>query len=705
MKQVLTCVFIATETLFDGVVGLSSREFTSLDVAAAVRELNDTILNSILNNVYQLDAKTIMLKLHKPNKPTYNLVLEAGKRINLTTYASEKPQRPPAFCMALRKFLRNARLSKVEQHEFERVVVISFQTHEDCLQLVLEFFGDGNVVLLNEEGIILQAMTYKRMRDRNILRGETFKFAPSAGKNPSRTSDRDFAVELRTLGNAQIVRAITRTLSIGGTLAEEVLARAGIEKTRTATELSNEEIDTMLRVLQEIILQVNSGALEPHVVLDGNDHLVDVAPLKLKRYDNPLYKTQTYGTFNEALDEFYSKLCALDKAAKQADTNEFEAETSKLQRIIDEQKKTIGYADAEADRLKRIGDLIYAHFNDLQVLRDKFLDEKKHERQRQEIAIKVLDEKRRGLMPSMLFDSFVDNKVTIKVNIEGETFNLSLQKTLFDIAAEFYERGKIARQKAEGARTAMREHLVKLGEVQTKIREAKEVELTNPAKLSLELEKRRIRQKEWFEKFRWFTSSEGLLIVAGKDAITNEVLIKKYTEPYDVVFHADIVGAPFVVIKTKGNVPGRESLIEAGEFAAAFSRGWREGFASVDVYWVKPEQLSKGGPSGESVGHGAFVVRGERNWMRGTPLRVAIGIVLDGGAIKILGGPIGAVKAKTSVFVVIVPGDLKTSELSRLIVKMLNEKAPRDMRQEVLDLQLEGFGEFVPYSKASLLKE
>jgi predicted ribosome quality control (RQC) complex YloA/Tae2 family protein len=696
-----------TETLIVDVVGLAGREFTSFDVAAVVRELNDVIVDSIVNNVYQLDGKTILLKLHKPDKAPFCLVLEAGKRINLTAYASEKPRRPPAFCMALRKFLRSARLLKVEQYEFERVVVLSFKTYEGTMQLILELFGEGNIILLSEKGIILQAMTYKRMRDRNILRGEPFKFAPSIGKNPSKVNDDETAAGLKASGDTQVVRAITRLLSIGGTLAEEVLARAGVEKTRPVTQLGNEEIATTLRTLRALLLQVNVGVLEPHVVMDENGDLVDAAPLKLKRYENTRFKVQAYNTFNEALDEFYSKLSALDQATKHTNIAELETEAARLERIIAEQQKTVAYADTEAERLKHSGDLIYAHFSDLQVLLDRFLDEKKLGRKWHDAVTQVLDEKQRGLMPSLLFESFIDNEIAIRVSIEGEAFNLALQKSLFESAAEFYEQSKRTKQKAEGARTALKEYLKKLQEVQTKIAEAEELERVKPAEVMEELEKRKVRQKEWFEKFRWFVSSEDLMVVAGKDAVTNEVLIKKYAEPNDVVFHADIVGAPFVVIKTEGRVPGQQSLAEAGEFAAAFSRAWREGFASVDVFWVKPGQLSKGGPSGESVGHGAFVVRGERNWMRGTPLRIAIGVVFEqeAGKAEIVGGPVGSVKRKTDSYVVIVPGDLSAKELSRLILRKLTEKVPGNMRKAISNLSFEAIREFVPYSKANVMKE
>ena len=138
------------------------------------------------------------------------------------------------------------------------------------------------------------------------------------------------------------------------------------------------------------------------------------------------------------------------------------------------------------------------------------------------------------------------------------------------------------------------------------------------------LAKRKVamENKEWYEKFRWFTSSDGFLVVAGKDTVSNEVLIKKYTTQEDVVFHAEITGSPFVVIKSEGKPVSEQALREAGEFAASFSRAWRENAGTADVYWVKVDQLSKSGPSGESVPHGAFFVVGKRNWTRNTPLRV-----------------------------------------------------------------------------------
>ena len=125
----------------------------------------------------------------------------------------------------------------------------------------------------------------------------------------------------------------------------------------------------------------------------------------------------------------------------------------------------------------------------------------------------------------------------------------------------------------------------KLNELEKSFEEVEALRAVAPEEAIEDLSSRKVESKEWFEKFRWFTSSEGFLVVAGKDVVSNEVLIKKYTEPYDIVFHAEIVGSPFAVIKTGGKDPGHQTLKEASEFAAAFSRAWREKMGSIDVYW------------------------------------------------------------------------------------------------------------------------
>jgi hypothetical protein len=132
------------------------------------------------------------------------------------------------------------------------------------------------------------------------------------------------------------------------------------------------------------------------------------------------------------------------------------------------------------------------------------------------------------------------------------------------------------------------------------------------------------RKKEWFESFRWFYTSGGKLVIAGRDAKQNDALVAKHMEENDLFFHADIQGAPAVVLKG-GKEASAQEKGEAAQFAASHSSAWKVGAAGVDAYAVSKEQLSKHA-SGGFVGQGGFAITGEREWFRGTALGMWIGV-------------------------------------------------------------------------------
>lgn len=684
---------------------MQKEEFRSFDVAAVVRELKDTVLNSRVGNIYQLDGKTLLFKLRGRGENVFRLVLEAGKRLNLTSYALEKPTVPPAFCMALRKSLRNIWLTNVEQYMFERIVTFTFTNKADIFRLVLELFGEGNIILINSENKILQALHYKRMRDRNILRGETFRFPPSSGQNPLEITRQAFSDGLRNFGDVEVVRALARFLGIGGVYAEEVLLRLGIDKTTPCSRLEASQIENIYNCVQGLINQVLEGNLEPCIVLDEKGGFLDVTPLKLKLYDG--LEHQFYRSFNEALDDFYTKTKVLERAAAEKKTEEIQREIERLQRVLAEQEESLKEAEQKAQKYKQIGDLIYAHSRRLQTLMRKFLEDKKAGKDWDAVVSEVLAGKRDGLKNDIFFESFNKQQLMLTVSVNGLRFCLDLRKDLFANAAKFYEMAKAAKRKLEGVKTALNETRKRLLEAEAELGKIEVAEQITPTMIARELAKRKIKQKKWFEKFRYFTSSEGFLVVAGKDAISNEVLIKRYAEPEDMVLHADVVGAPFVIVKTGGKAPSEQCLREAAEFAAAYSRGWREGFASVDVYWVKPNQLSKMGGSGEYVPRGAFVVSGSRNWMRGTPLKLAVGVLFDEKTDEpsFINGAVDAVKAKTKTYVIVIPGDISGKELLKQVLKALATKTPKEKREKVLKTSIETIRDFIPYVKGRILAE
>jgi predicted ribosome quality control (RQC) complex YloA/Tae2 family protein len=589
----------------------------------------------------------------------------------------------------------------VEQYEFERIVTVYFKTKTGVMRLILELFGEGNIILTGEKGEILQALIFKRMRDRNILRHEIFQFPPSSGENPCKVTREELERVLKDVGEVEVVRAMARFLGVGGVYAEEILLRADVEKTKHCSVLTGSEVGAIFDGLQSLLSTVSSFKTEPNIVLAEDGSFLDVVPFKLKRYE--ALRSQPYGSFNEALDEFYLKATAAEKAVASIEVDKLKQEAERLKRVIAEQEQALREDEAKAERDRCIGDVIYAHSSELQSLLDRFTAAKREGKDWNELISEVLAAKGSGRTPDAFVESFDARNLAVNVCIDDLRFSLNLRRTLFENAAEYYERGKKAKQKSAGALTALEESRGKLAGIEQSICEAEALKIVKPMEVMKELVKRKVKRKEWYEKFRWFRSSDGFLVVAGKDAVSNEVLVKKYAGQDDAVFHADVTGAPFVVVKTEGKAPSEQALREAGEFAAAFSRAWREGAGSADVYWVKPSQLSKSGPSGEYVPHGAFAVSGKRNWMRSVPLKLAIGVV-GNGKVSFIGGPVEAVKAKTKAYVTIVPGDLAGKEFLQQVLQALMVKLPKEQREKAGKTAIEQVREFVPYTKGTLIK-
>jgi len=194
---------------------------------------------------------------------------------------------------------------------------------------------------------------------------------------------------------------------------------------------------------------------------------------------------------------------------------------------------------------------------------------------------------------------------------------LDTRKSINENAARYYERAKKMRAKLAGVKKAIADTERKLEELDEKIKTQKEEALAKPA---LKLK----REKKWFEKFHHFTTSDGFLVIAGRDAKQNELLVARHLEPNDLFMHAEIHGAPATIIKNGQNAPER-SLLEAAQFSASYSSAWKNGLASVDVYAVKPDQVSKHS-QGEYVPKGGFMIKGERQWFKHTPLGLRLGV-------------------------------------------------------------------------------
>jgi predicted ribosome quality control (RQC) complex YloA/Tae2 family protein len=252
---------------------------TSIDLIAIINELRKEILLSRIENIYQLTAFLFLFKLRQQTM----LVIEAGKRIHLTQYVTKLPPSPPFFCRILRKYLRGSIIQDITLEEFERIVSVSLSSKGVLYKLIIEIFGNGNIILVDEKDKILHALSYRRMKDRNILRGESFKLPPLRGINPVKVTKTQL-MDLRNV-KGTIIKSLTSLLSIDGFSAEEILRTTGIPKTKPSQTVTNDEIMRIYSEVNNLVLTLNSIS-QPNIVINNSGTFINVLPFPLSIYSS-----------------------------------------------------------------------------------------------------------------------------------------------------------------------------------------------------------------------------------------------------------------------------------------------------------------------------------------------------------------------------------------------------------------------------------
>lgn len=236
-----------------------------------------------------------------------------------------------------------------------------------------------------------------------------------------------------------------------------------------------------------------------------------------------------------------------------------------------------------------------------------------------------------------------------------------LNKSVEENAGRYFEKAKKIKKKLKGALEALERSKKKLREWEKEEKEFLKKEQLRKEKKEREEKEKEKKKKKKYQKFHWFFSSEGFLCLGGKDATSNERIIKKQTSKGDLVFHTELAGAPFFVVKG-GEKAGEKTLKECAQVTACYSKAWKWGLRSVAVYCVKPEQVSKKARAGEYLTKGSFMIYGKRKYFYPS-LEYCLGLKKG----EIIGGAPTAVKKKTNNFVVLVPGKEKKSDLAKKI--------------------------------------
>ena len=648
------------------------KSMTNVDIYTICQELNDLLVGARVDKSFQPTKDTVVMRFHKAGTGRLDLVIQAGKRIHLSQYPLTNPQNPPSFPMLLRKIVKGANVVSVEQHNFDRVVEIKMKK-EETYTLIVELFSQGNIILLNESNEIILPLKRKHWSDRDISSKKEYVFPIENGINPITLTIDEFKDIVTGGDDEEIVRVLAKN-GLGSLYAEEIMQNTEISKKESCSALSGDEINIIFNALKSVFEPLEKRQFTPMIV--NNEKEVeklkqenpdkkykakeDVISIKLSQYEE--FEVESFESFNEACDEFYSskvknEITGIQEAA-------WNKKVSKFSKRLEKQEETLHNFEKTIEDSQRKGELLFTNY--VQV--DNILNVIKGAREKdygwKEIGKTLKDAKKSGMADAQIFE-FMDPLGNITLRIDDVSIALDSKKSIPDNAEVYYEKAKKAKRKIKGALIAIENTKKQLADMEAK----KEKAMSN-----IMVPQKRVKKNlKWYEKLRWFVSSDGILVVCGRDAGTNEAVVKKYLEQNDIYLHADIHGAPSVVAKVPSDSLNDNLLKELGEFSASFSSAWSKNFTSQDVYWVEPDQVSKTPVSGEFVPKGAFIIRGHRNYIRGAKLEISIGIVEYDGEKRIMAGPTDAMKHHTNKFVTIKPGFTKKEKIAKEILSRINE--------------------------------
>jgi len=620
-----------------------NRQLSSFDFYVIASDLQQ-LKEYYIDKIYQLTRDDLMIRIKNfKTKQKESIIIKNGKFLCVTQKSFETPPKPSMFTMTLRKYLQNGKITGISQHDFDRIIEIKITKKEGVYLLVIEFFSKGNIILVNPAGEIILPLIKQQWAYRKVISKEKYKHPPSQ-IDPFNLTKENFSNLLKE-SKTDLVRTLAVKLNLSGLIAEEICIRANIEKNINIEDLDDKNIESVFNAFLDFLKMFKNKEFKP-ILIKKDMNFIDIIPFKFEIYRNNDF--EQVDNFTRSLEEFVN----IKKIEEKKDIKS-ERKIEKLYRQLRQQEETVKKLEKEI-RLKKIeGDIIYLNIKQCNELLDEITNI--IEQKDKVDGIKKINENEIvkefdpvGNLLIVYLQDINENKIKVK---------LDFRKTASGNAEKAYKDSKKYRFKLEGAQQS----IVKTRQLIKEIVKKNEIENKDKDRILLTV------KNFWFESFRWFISSEGNIIIGGKDAKSNDQVVKKYLKDRDRYAHADIQGAPSCVIKNRDIADkilpiSEQTLKEACIFSASYSKAWKQ-FAEAQAYWVLPEQVSKTPQSGEFVPKGAFIIRGKRNYYR-CKLKIAVGEITIGETRKIMGGPVDAVKKISKRYIILTPGNMKKNIIS-----------------------------------------
>ena len=680
---------------------------SSFDVARIVRELSE-LVGARARKAYQPHYEQVVLRLNRKGVPSTDLVIVRGRRVYTSQRDRPMPSKPSQFAMVLRKHLNNSRLIAVEQFGFDRVIQLTFEHGGGRLRLVIELFRDGNVLLLDDSGVIIQPLTHAKYASRSLKKGVAY--APPPETVDPREMDRSALDALLDGSDHDLIRTLAARANFGRIYGSTACSIAGLEEKVDSNSLDSDQRDSLEGAIQSMLAELSEGdgammwmvdsdsmqawqAADNEAARDAaSSGITEIAPFDLAYTDSGMMVE--VASLSMAYDAVFGSHDAAAFIRREeellVESGEDEGvKQAKLDRRAAQQRSAIDRFHERAAITQELGKAIQDNWEHVDSLLAQFNEA-------------VASDGWEGVMDRIHDVPWIDNADPARQTIvaylpdedgePGASITLEVSKTVHQNAQRYFEEGRSQKSKAKGAQAAL-----------AGTEEAREKAEKRAAKDAAagRLRARQRSKRFWFEKHRWAMLSGGHLLIGGRDAKGNDVVVRKHLSSHDLYFHADLHGAPSCSLKLKdGLAPNQnpseaipegvaslqivqnladgtedarelsESLhSEAAQVAVCWSRAWGSGGAAAVAFHARPSQVSKTTESGESLGRGSFVVRGQRNWHRDLPLELAVGMAVVNGVPMPVSGTPSTISEHCQRWVKVTPGREKKEAVANRISK------------------------------------
>ena len=608
---------------------MARRSMNIVDLKAWIAGAAAWATGKYLSNIYyDKDNNILFVKIRGGNI----ILAEPGKRIHVTRRRQPPQQfkQDPLVVLA-RKYMRDKRLERIGLIGFDRILYLEASTG---YRLVVELVPRGIAVLLSPTGTILAATKYLKVRDREVKPKTVYKPPPARGK-PLEEITADDIIQA-TSERGRLVSGLVSLLGVPGEVAEEAVYRAGLDY--DLKEVKAKDAEAIAGEIRRILEESLTG--RGYIVEKEGAGYIEADPFKPTRYTDTRYNIIEFRGLDEALEEYFESSGIGVKTRDARDG--IESEKERLIASLERARQQAEEYRREAEMLRAAADFVSRNYHvmsrvlDCLAARDQACLE--------ELGVTV---ERRG-------DRFI-------VSVEGRRLDIPVGvKSVDDLILEYFKRAGVLEGKAKRAESSRVDVERRLKELDIKARAR-----------SL-YERYKLRRRYWFENFHYTVTRNGFLVVGGRDASQNELLVRRYLAPHDIFMHADIHGAPAVVIKTRGGSVGEEDLMDAAVIAVAYSKAWKAGLGSVRVFYVDASQVSLSPPTGEYLAKGGIMVYGKKNYLPPISVRIWLGITLDEEQVpRLIQGSREVVARHSIGYVSLIPGELKRIEAAREVKKRL----------------------------------